>query len=224
MIGMNPPVQTPVPLPPMPQHSASARPAQYAQSQQAGHVQSYGTGYSQSPAPVRYQPMGTPGAVGYNVPHSSQAARPVANQPQPGHHANAYNPPRPPEVYTLPDSVNEALPSLIRDELQRDKAGRVLFFTAPPSDRPSITTAPEKAGLGHSLRYLAGREDWFAQRDKKRKARDELASREPRHSLRPSDDTAREQLSAQATGALHHWLGQIGHSAEQWKHETGLSP
>lgn len=50
-------------------------------------------------------------------------------------HANIYNPPRPPEVYTLPENVNESIAREMREGFQHDSAGRILFFTAPPLDR-----------------------------------------------------------------------------------------
>ncbi|KAH6608847.1 hypothetical protein Trco_002193 [Trichoderma cornu-damae] len=60
-------------------------------------------------------------------------------------HANMYNPPRPPEVYTLPDNINETLPATVRREFQHDDYGRVLFFSAAPLDRSCNGLSPLNA-------------------------------------------------------------------------------
>lgn len=218
--GALPPHQTPVPLPQIPAHATSARPVQYTQPHQPGFVPGYAGGHSQPPAAMRYQQVGNPGTPGFNVAPSS---RNMATQPQPGHHNNAYNPPRPPEVYTLPDSTNEALPTHIRAQLQRDNAGRVLFFTAPPSGRPQHQLSPEDSGLGHSLRYLAGREEWRVKRENKRKARDQIASQSTRKRTGSNVDMTDGHLAVEARGAVNHWFNQIGQDTEKWKQDTGLS-
>lgn len=222
MAGVQPPHQTPVPLPQIPPQASSARPMQYAQPQQPSFMPNYGATYSQSPSTTRYQQMGTPAAGGYNVSHASHASRNVSNQPQQGHHANAYNPPRPPEVYTLPDNINDALPDQIRSQLQHDSAGRVLFFTTPPSDHPHNRLAPGNTALGHSLRYLAGRDDWRVQREAKRKARDGNTVRNASGQAIAADNTRRSRLTAEASDAIDIWFGHVQDDTKKWREETGL--
>lgn len=218
--GVHPSHQTPVPLPQIPAHATSARPSQYTQPHQPGFVSGYAGGYSQPPTAMRYQQVGNPGIPGYNV---AQSSRNTASQPQPGHHNNAYNPPRPPEVYTLPDSTNEAVPSHIRTQLQCDNVGRLLFFTAPPLDRPRHQLSPEDSGLGHSLRYLAGQREWRVQRDNKRKARDQIHSQSTSKRTGPSVHVIDGELAEEAREAVVQWFSQIGQETEKWRQETGLS-
>ena len=89
-----------------------------------------------------------------------------------------YNPPRAPEVYTLPDALNSAIPAEIRESFPYDEQGRVLFFTAPPTIRPNNGVAEQYAGLGHSARYTASIQQLREERAAKRKARDDLAALE----------------------------------------------
>ncbi|KAI9879237.1 MAG: hypothetical protein M1830_009168 [Pleopsidium flavum] len=88
----------------------------------------------------------------YNTPQSGYAfSQPtVRNTVAVG---NAYNPPRPIEVYHLSDAANLSIPEDIREQFHRDEHGHVLFFTTPPLD----TLPPAKHGeaVGHSVRYLA---------------------------------------------------------------------
>lgn len=130
--------QTPVPIPHPPQHSLPPtmpmRSMQY-QQQQTGLSQSYVPNFTQSPAPsVHQQQMNNSLATTYSqvpvpsVSRGSISAAPVSAM-TPG---NIYNPPRPPEVYALPDNLNESFPPEVRECFQHDAAGRVLFFTAPP--------------------------------------------------------------------------------------------
>jgi len=139
-------------------------------------------------------------------------------------HSNVYNPPRPPEVYTLPDNFNEILPSDVRRTFQHDDAGRVLFFTAPPLDRSHKGVSAASAGLGHGVKYLAGRTEWLAEREKKRKERDEKVSLEAKkrtvdHAERVEEDA----VVAQAIDALDQWFRRIDEDTERWKTETGLA-
>jgi chromatin structure-remodeling complex subunit RSC1/2 len=69
---------------------------------------------------------------------------------------NAYNPPRPPEVYHLSDSANLSIPYDIRAQFHRDEHDRVLFFTSPPMD-VSLVPEPAKKTLRHSIKYLAAK-------------------------------------------------------------------
>ncbi|PLN77969.1 putative RSC complex subunit [Aspergillus taichungensis] len=65
------------------------------------------------------------------------------------------NGPRPTEVFHLSDVANEAIPADIREKFHCDDQGRVLFFSSPPLDIiPSL-----QPKLGHSLKYLAAKEE-----------------------------------------------------------------
>ena len=65
------------------------------------------------------------------------------------------NPPRPIEVYRLPDSANAAIPPDIREQFQRDDEGHVLFFTTPPVD--VLPPVGEGSAIGHTAKYLASK-------------------------------------------------------------------
>ncbi|KAL2194527.1 hypothetical protein P885DRAFT_42786 [Corynascus similis CBS 632.67] len=120
------------------------------------------------PAPQAMTPSRQPMAA----PAPSMAAHP---QPNTGH---VYNVPRAPEVYTLADHVDAAIPADVREQFQRDEQGRVLFFTAPPLNRPAHGVAEQHAALGHSVRHLASISELRAERARKRKERDEALARE----------------------------------------------
>lgn len=201
--------QTPVPLPPVHQYSSPApnRPAHIQPSNQTTFVQGYpstGPAYQQMPA-------------GYNAGQHNQRA------PQGGHHVNAYNPPRPPEVYTLPDILNDAFPEPLRNGFQHDINGRVLFFVAPPLDRPSEGLAEETKDLGHSAKYLAGRADWRNERAEKRKARDEAQTLSKRHNPQSStQDYHPTDLQPRALDAISTWFGQMEQDTSAWKKSVGL--
>jgi chromatin structure-remodeling complex subunit RSC1/2 len=135
-----------------------------------------------------------------------------------------YNPPRPPEVYTLPDNVNDVLAPELRKHFQHDDSGRVLFFTTPPLDRSHNGISPASAGLGHSARYLAGRSEWLAERDLKRKARDERAAAhtQKRASL-DADRVLDGELVTHAVDAMGSWLERFESDTQQWEKKAGLS-
>lgn len=80
-----------------------------------------------------------------------------------------YRAPQPVEVYVLPDHANASIPIDVREQFQRDEQGRVLFFTAPPTNDAGFVKEEGQA-LGHSARYLAMRAKRDAQRAAKRKA------------------------------------------------------
>jgi chromatin structure-remodeling complex subunit RSC1/2 len=148
------------------------------------HNNSYGSHNSSHQTPVPLTPQATSHST-YNSHYSSNAALPTTNlahsnqtpnplTPYDGYRsgtsatphrtsiplpsassANAYNPPRPVEVYHLSDSANATIPYDIRAQFHRDEHDRVLFFTAPPLD---VSPIPESAKtLGHSVRYLAAK-------------------------------------------------------------------
>lgn len=198
------------------------------QPQQPGYPQNYTPGYPQSPAQAtHHQTMNNPLASGYNqMPLPPAGRTPMAPQPGAGMpHANMYNPPRPPEVYTLSDNVNEALPADVRQLFQHDAAGRVLFFTAPPLDRSHKGISSESAGLGHSVQYLAGREEWLAARERKRKERDENEREEAGKRVALDSDSNGETAKAvtsQALDAMDTWFQQFEQDTQRWTKDAGL--
>ncbi|KAI0475039.1 hypothetical protein GGR56DRAFT_492962 [Xylariaceae sp. FL0804] len=116
-----------------------------------------------APSPARHPSSSSIAPVPVAVPSPAVAAATVhhpQHHPQHQQHqqqANAYNPPRPVEVYRLDDATNAAIPEEVRRQLVRDEGGSVLFFTQPALDRPHQGVSRESAGLGHSVRYLADR-------------------------------------------------------------------
>jgi chromatin structure-remodeling complex subunit RSC1/2 len=65
------------------------------------------------------------------------------------------NAPRPVEVFHLSDTANAAIPADIREQFHCDDQGHVLFFSCAPLD---IGSAVQQK-LGHSLKYLAAKEE-----------------------------------------------------------------
>lgn len=150
------------------------------------HHSSYGSHSSTHQTSVPPTPQAAPHASSYSshyssastlptasIPHPSQTPNPLAaydtyrsSVPTPSNRAslpipassnsNAYNPPRPVEVYHLSDGANGSIPADIREQFHRDEHGRVLFFTAPPLDVSPVPEATKKK-FGHSLKYLAAR-------------------------------------------------------------------
>lgn len=117
-----------------------------------------------TPSPAAMQPL---------VPHAVGGGGVTPSHNVPG----GYNPPQPPQVYTLPDTLDASIPDDVREQFQRDAQGRVLFFTTPPVYRPHTGLSEEHAGLGHSVRFLADRKAAEAERLRKRKERDEELAR-----------------------------------------------
>ncbi|KAH6979405.1 hypothetical protein EDB82DRAFT_507825 [Fusarium venenatum] len=235
--GAQPPQvhQTPVPIPHPPhlgpQPQVSVRPVQYQhqpQHQQTGYAQSFAPNYGQPVPPMHQQtPMGNHMTQTYNQAPAPPVVRsPMAPTPgMPVQSGNAYNPPRPPEVYALPDSMNDALPQELRQTFQHDSAGRVLFFTAPPLERPHKGISHESAGLGHSVKYLAGRKEWLAEREKKRKERDEKTGDIFQNKIEKDAADAHEAgnaIVAQASDAMAKWLEKYEDDTQRWTNQTGL--
>jgi chromatin structure-remodeling complex subunit RSC1/2 len=230
--------QTPVPIP-HPPHLGTpgaqvpgVRPMQYQQHThqlpQAGYAQNYAQGYAQSPAPPMHQQpqMASPMGPAYGQVPVAAVARPPL--PTPGNTmppGNMYNPPRPPEVYTLPDNLNDVFPDEVRQSFQHDSAGRILFFTAPPLDRLHKGVSNESAGLGHSIKYLAGKQQWLANRETKRKQRDENDALESKKRIELKAAAAREakeEIVAQASDAMSKWLEDLDKDTQKWKKDAGL--
>ncbi|KAI5851067.1 hypothetical protein GGS23DRAFT_601832 [Durotheca rogersii] len=143
------------------------------------------------PQPPPHQIHNSP-VPGYDASHRlapSPVRNAIAAAPTPIPHvqANAYNPPRPIEVYHLDDTLDAQIPQEIREQFQRDQLGRVLFFTQPPLDRPHRGLSSESADLSHSARYLA---------DRAREIDDRRAKRKAQHELRRGDEKKRQDMEA----------------------------
>ncbi|VUC34553.1 unnamed protein product [Clonostachys rosea] len=220
--------QTPVPIPQPPHHAAPSPPV----SMRPIHYQQQQPTYQAAPNFIQSPHMNHQVMQNQMVPQYNQGPPPAVQRPpmaQPPNNvmpnANMYNPPRPPEVYTLLDPVNDALPVELRKQFLHDGNGRVLFFTAPPLDRPSNGLSPESAKLGHSARYLAGRKDWLAERERKRKERDENNTEANKRLSLEEDDSrspADESLSSQATSAIEKWFQDFDRNTQVWEKTTGL--
>lgn len=88
--------------------------------------------------------------------------------------AAAYNPnaPRSIEVFHLSDPANATIPADIREQFHCDDKGRVLFFSAPPRETPTLSSSKK---LGHSLKYLAAKEERRSKIERKRSHQDVTA-------------------------------------------------
>ncbi|KAG5294672.1 bromeodomain-containing protein [Histoplasma ohiense] len=108
-----------------------------------------------------------------HLQQQSQLLPQPQSQPQPVLPPNIYNPnaPRPVETFILSDNTNAAIPEEIRRQFHCDEKGHVLFFTSPPLD---VVQPAEQTGLGHSLRYLAAKEERAKIIEKRRIEREEM--------------------------------------------------
>jgi chromatin structure-remodeling complex subunit RSC1/2 len=98
-----------------------------------------------------------------------------------------YNPnaPRPIEVFHLSDAANAAIPEDIREQFHCDDQGHLLFFSSPPLD----IVPPVQQKLGHSLKYLAAKEERRKLVEaKKRKEMEERVEREQRAKRQRADE------------------------------------
>jgi chromatin structure-remodeling complex subunit RSC1/2 len=112
-----------------------------------------------------------------------------------------YNPnaPRPVEVFHLSDIANAAIPEDIRKQFHCDDHGRVLFFSAPPVDY----IPPSTQKLGHSLKYLAAKEEHQIKvEERKRKLADDQRERDDAAKRRCADlETALADRVESLTGS-----------------------
>lgn len=136
---------------------------------------------------------------------------------------NGYIPPRATaEAFVLPEAVDSTIPEELRKHYHRDDQGRVLFFTAPSvghapatsSEADNVRAAPEYEGLGHSVRYLSGLEQFREERRLKRKARDEQLENERRDAA-VQQEAEREAAAAQ----LYHAAGEALGGFVQWMND-----
>ncbi|KAH7369930.1 hypothetical protein BKA65DRAFT_8698 [Rhexocercosporidium sp. MPI-PUGE-AT-0058] len=173
--------------------------------QQTPHYQSQiSYQHNSASTPITQQP--NPLANYNNYQGSSTAPRPaapVSNMHTP--HA-VYHPPRPIEVYTLPEMAHSAIPADIRAQFHHDEYGRVIFYTTPPLDVNPIPQ--DKQNLGHSLKYLADKARRKEEDDTKRKARTaelETAAGERLKRMKTSVEGRFNWIVAQKLDALSRW-------------------
>ena len=172
---------------------------------QTPHYQSQNSyQHTSTSTPIAQQP--NPLATYNHYQGSSTAPRPtapVSNLHTP--HA-VYHPPRPIEVYTLPEMAHSAIPADIRAQFHHDEYGRVIFYTTPPLDVNPIPH--DKQDLGHSLRYLADKARRKEEDEKKRKARaagSEIAAGERLKRMKTSTNGRASWVASQKLEALHRW-------------------
>ena len=165
--------------------------------------------YAPATTPVTQQP--NPLAT-YNHYQSSHNASRPAPPLSTSHttHANAYNPPRPTEVYTLAEAANSSIPADIRAQFHHDEYGKVIFFTAPPLD---VDPVPEDVqSLGHSLRYLADKARHKEEDEKKRRAREfelESAAIERLKRVKHDDEGKENWIRDQKLTSLKTWAASM---------------
>ncbi|KAG6000385.1 hypothetical protein E4U21_005541 [Claviceps maximensis] len=215
--------QTPVPIPQPPQASsqASLRPMQYQQQQQQQACYAPNKALTNSQTNALYiqnQNMTNQSAAQYNQQYVHARSQPIASG---GAATNIYNPPRPPEVYILPNNVNDTIYENIRQTFQHDGAGRVLLFAGPPLNRPVKRVSPQDEGVGHSVKYLAGRIGWLADRQKKRRSRDMSRAVSPRL---PSHDlgSTKHAPDSEAICAMNAWWKGFEEGTVIWQQKAGL--
>ncbi len=122
-------------------------------------------------------------------------------------HGNAYNPPRPTDVYTLSDQANAAITEDILEQFHRDERGRVLFFTSPPLAVPKAT--PNGQSLQHSERYLAARARLSKERTLKRQREEEASSEreETQKKMKTEEDVKlAQQIEESRAKAFSVWV------------------
>ncbi|KAE8336505.1 hypothetical protein BDV24DRAFT_141607 [Aspergillus arachidicola] len=200
-----PPVQNaPVPVPPATYQQPQLPPTQTYQPA----IQRRSSGFVQQTPHPSYQ---TPA-----VSHPYAAVQPTPYTPYqtnriqvpPG---TVYNPnaPRPIEVFHLSDAANATIPEDIRDQFHCDNQGHVLFFSSPPLD----IVPPLQQKLGHSLKYLAVKEERRKLVEaKKRKEMEERTVQDQRVKRQRADEEASlavriEYLTMKAIGTMADHIG-----------------
>lgn len=140
---------SPVPIPSA-AYQTPMNPQMYQPNQRrtSSFVPQTPTGAYQAPPAAHPYSAARPSPTPYG-PYSTNRLQPAA--------APVYNPnaPRPVEVFHLVDAANAAIPEDIRKQFHCDERGHVLFFSAPPLD----IIPPFQPQLGHSLKYLASKEE-----------------------------------------------------------------
>ncbi|KAB8236731.1 putative RSC complex subunit (RSC1) [Aspergillus alliaceus] len=126
-----------------------------------------------------------------------------------------YNPnaPRPIEVFHLSDAANAAIPEDIREQFHCDNQGHVLFFSSPPLD----IIPPFQQKLGHSLKYLAVKEERRRLVEtKKRKEREEWVEQDKRAKRQRANEEAAlvARVESLTTKAISTMVDHIGAGTE----------
>jgi chromatin structure-remodeling complex subunit RSC1/2 len=150
------------------------------------------------------------------APTPSNTALPHANANATMHAAPRY------DSWILYDDVDASIPREVRDQFQTDDKGHVLFFTAPPQSRPNHGVAEENATLGHSVRYLSGIAQHRAERERKRKERDEaLRQQEADRATRDRElrEAAERQMGAAVGRHIGDWILGMQHENEEMERE-----
>ncbi|ODM18335.1 hypothetical protein SI65_06206 [Aspergillus cristatus] len=127
--------------------------------------------------------VSSPYATAQATPYSPYQTNRLAPQP------TVYNPnaPRPIEVFQLSDAANAAIPADIREQFHCDDHGRVLFFSSLPMD--ILPSSRQK--LGHSLKYLAAKEERRKKlEERKRKASEQDEREEAAKRARADEESA----------------------------------
>ncbi|KAI9928062.1 hypothetical protein ASPWEDRAFT_173710 [Aspergillus wentii DTO 134E9] len=175
---------SPVPVPSAAYHQSQIPPAQAYQAPFQRRPSSFAP---QTPLPAAYHAPA--------VSHPYVAAQPSPYTPYqasrlPVAPPSVYNPnaPRPIEVFHLSDAANSAIPDDIREQFHCDDHGHVLFFSSPPLD----IVSSNQQSLGHSLKYLAAREERRRRvEQRKRKQVEEQEKREENAKrIRVDEETA----------------------------------
>jgi chromatin structure-remodeling complex subunit RSC1/2 len=111
-------------------------------------------------------------------------------------------------VFHLSESANAAIPEDIREQFHCDDRGHVMFFSSPP-----LNIAPSsQQKLGHSLKYLAAREERRQRVDaQKRKQAEEQEEREASAKrIRADEETAlAARVETLTTKAIETMADQI---------------
>ncbi|KAL4864971.1 hypothetical protein BDV12DRAFT_175364 [Aspergillus spectabilis] len=206
---LGPAQHSPVPIPPISYHQPPGPSAQVYQPA----LQRRSSGFvSQHAMPGAFQGPATPHS--YAVPQAQQYTPYQSTRVQ-GPPA-VYNPnaPRPVEVFHLSDTANAAIPADIREQFHCDDQGHVLFFSSPPLDVGS--TVQQK--LGHSLKYLAAKEERRKLVDaKKRKESIEQEERDRAYKRQRADEQTAlaAQVEAAAENAVEVMTKEIINGTDQ---------
>jgi chromatin structure-remodeling complex subunit RSC1/2 len=189
------PSASPAPL----QHQSSYNSAHSSNAPQTPHSNYNSASYNQYanvPPPPHTQPAPTPAANTYdNYRPGTGASSSRPSLPA----GNAYNPPRPNEVFHLSDTANASIPFDIRQQFKVDEHGRVLFFTTPPIE----TTV--KTDLAHSIEYLAEKSRRKEMIARKRKQILDQQAEAAKHAAKRQKEIFDEQLT-EAAELLHMGL------------------
>ncbi|KAE8148807.1 hypothetical protein BDV25DRAFT_11156 [Aspergillus avenaceus] len=191
IVGSTPaPARSPAaPIPPV-QHSPVPPPATYQQPQlpptqnYQPALQRRSSGFvPQTPHPAfQATTVSHPYSAVQPAPYTPYQANRMQAPPGPAYNPNA---PRPIEVFHLSDAANAAIPDDIREQFHCDDQGHVLFFSSPPLE----IVSPLQQRLGHSLKFLAAKEERRKLVEtKKRKEGLEREEREQRSKRQRADE------------------------------------